>query len=210
MNFRCPKKKPGDWIDLAVVDGTVGREDCQAQWQLAVANYLNNCTLLDVGAGLCESKARMSIRNITVTTQEPSPGSPADIDSPLTAFEGEWDAVTSFDVLEHVDDPVAFLKQLSAKSRRWVAVSTPNYLLSHNSHRFHVREYCPDEIVPMGAEAGLTFEMGWAQLPGRGVFSVGSAEELAGVQDTHGFCVLFRRVPSGLDYKALRGLRSDG
>lgn len=195
MNFRCPKKQPGDWIDLAVVDGKVGREDCQAQWQNAVAGYLNNCTLLDVGAGLCESKARMSVRGIKVTTQEPFPGSPADIDSPLTAFTGQWDAVTSFDVLEHVDDPVEFLQQLASFSRRWVAVSTPNYLLSHNSHRYHVREYCPDEIVPMGAEAGLTAEMAWAQLPGRGVFPVNPAE-LEGVQDTHGFCVLFRKIPT--------------
>lgn len=194
MNFRCPKKQPGEWVDLAVVDGTVGREDCQAQWQLAVAGYLNNCTLLDVGAGLCESKQRMAIRNINVTTQEPAPGSLADITAPLSAFDGLWDAVTSFDVLEHVDEPVDFLKHLSRLSRRWVAVSTPNYLLSHNLHRFHVREYCPDEIVTMGLEAGLSFEMGWCQLPGRGVFPVGSAEEIAGVQDTHGFCVLFNKT----------------
>lgn len=193
MNFRCPKKQPGDWIDLAVVDGKVGREDCQAQWQNAVAGYLNNCTLLDVGAGLCESKARMSVRGIKVTTQEPFPGSPADINAPLSAFTGQWDAVTSFDVLEHVDDPVEFLQQLASFSRRWVAVSTPNYLLSHNSHRFHVREYCPDEIVPLGREAGLVAEMAWAQLPGRGVFPV-NPSELAGVQDTHGFCVLFHKI----------------
>lgn len=191
MNFRCPKKATGDWLDLATEPGELGREDCQAQWQLAVAGYLNNCSLLDVGAGLCESKARMSIRGIRVTTQEPSPDSPADISSPLHAVEGQWDAVTAFDVLEHVDDPVAFLGQMKRLSRRWVAVSTPNYLLSHNSHRFHVREYCPDEILPLGREVGLSFEAGWCQLPGRGVFQV-NATELEASSSTHGFCVLFR------------------
>ena len=197
MEFRCPIKKPGDWIDLTVEGGDVGREDCQGQWQSAVSGYLNNCTLLDVGAGLCQSVPRLAVRGIHVTTQDPFPGSPADLNMPVEELVGRcrFDAVTAFDVLEHVEDQLGFLKTLGKLSCRWVAISTPNYLLSHNSHRFHVRELCPDEIVPLGLEARLVAEMAWAQLPGRGVFPV-NPSELAGVQDTHGFCVLFRKIPT--------------
>lgn len=192
--MRCPIKKPTDWIDLTKEAGSLGREDCQAQWQGAIAEYLNNVLLLDVGAGLCESKTRMAIRNIKVTTQDTYPESPADIKYPVEQIpDNSYDAVTCFDVLEHVEDQLGFLKALKRVSRRWVALSTPNYLVSHNSHRFHVRELCPDEIIPLGIEAGLEFHLGWCQLPGRGVFMVRTREEFEGYQDTHGFCVLFSK-----------------
>ena len=194
MNFRCPIKP--EFTDVALASGSLGREDTQGQWQRAVAGYLNNCTLLDVGAGLGESKQRMAIRNISVTTQDIFPGAQVDLRAPLRDIidTGErWDAVTAFDVIEHVRDQEEFVLQMRELARRWVVLSTPNYLLSHNTHIYHVREWCPDEVIPFAAELGLQFEIGWCQLPGRGVFPV-EAASFPGVLDTHGFCALLRKV----------------
>lgn len=189
--IRCPAKDPKDFVDVALSDGELGREDCQGQWQRAIAGYLNNCTLLDVGAGLCESKTRMAIRGISVTTQDIFPGSLADIRTPISEIPNlSYDAVTSFDVIEHVEDYLGFLKHQIRIARKWIAVSTPNYLVSKNTHRFHVQEFAPDELPAIGDHLGLTVLQAWAQLPGRGVFPV-TRSELEVCEDTHGYCILF-------------------
>ena len=52
-------KKTKVFRDLALFDGTLGREDCQIGWQIFVGNKYKNKSILDVGSGLALSKDRM-------------------------------------------------------------------------------------------------------------------------------------------------------
>ena len=193
MNPRCPIKNPEDFVDLAESAGSTGREDCQAQWQSAVAGYLNNASVLDVGAGLCQSLDRLCVRGLRVITQDIFPGSTADRTCPIEQVPSKsFDYCTSFDVIEHVPDYEGFFKHLARISKKGFAISTPNYFLSKNTHRFHVREFCPDELLILADEHGLIVERAWYQLPGQGVFVVDTAGLKIHNETTHGFCILFK------------------
>ena len=67
------------------------------------------------------------------------------------------DFVLAIDVLEHVEDDRAFLRQLARIARTGVFITTPNWNRFHASNRFHVREYTPLELQAILA----------AELPGR-------------------------------------------
>lgn len=158
-----PEKK---FIDLAEVGGTLGREDTQGCWQTTLAKYLNNCTILDVGAGLGESKKRMSIRGIEVTTYDPAPGLPVDITGDLDQIpDNSFDYVTAFDVFEHIPTPEQFLLDLKRIARRGVFLTTPNLEHTKGTHVYHFREYLPHETVAMAKDCGLHFEYGWMMFP---------------------------------------------
>jgi SAM-dependent methyltransferase len=65
-----------------------------------------------------------------------------------------FDAIISFEVIEHIDDDVAFLRDLRrlARPNALIAVSTPNKLVSSGDRSvplnpFHVREYVIDEFA---------------------------------------------------------------
>ena len=192
MTPKCPLKNPADFVDLEKSSGSIGREDCQSQWQTAIAQYLNNASVLDVGAGLCKSRERLSVRGLRVITQDAFPGSPADITCPIAEIPSKaFDYVVSFDVIEHVEDYEAFVGELARISKKGFAISTPNYLVSKNSHRFHRREFCPDELPALMDTIGMEVQAAWCQLPGRGVFQV-SREELEECSGTHGFLILFK------------------
>lgn len=193
MNPRCPIKNLEDFVDVAESSGSTGREDCQAQWQSAVAAYINNASVLDVGAGLCRSLDRLCVRGLRVITQDVFPGSKADMTCPIESVPDKaFDYCTSFDVIEHVPDYEGFFKNLARISKKGFAVSTPNYFLSQNLHRFHVREFCPDELQILADELGLIVEKAWCQLPGRGVFAVDTGGLTIHNETTHGFCILFK------------------
>lgn len=192
MTPRCPKKNPADFVDVEKSSSEVGREDCQSQWQHAIAQYLNNASVLDVGAGLCKSLERLSVRGLRVITQDTFPVSPADITCPIAEIPSKsFDYVVSFDVIEHVEDYETFVGELARISKKGFAVSTPNYLVSKNTHLFHWREFCPDELPALMDTIGMEVQAAWCQLPGRGVFQV-SRNELEACSGTHGFLILFK------------------
>ena len=194
MTPKCTKKNLADFVDLEKSSGSIGREDCQGQWQTAIAQYLNNCSILDVGAGLCRSLERFTSagRGLRVITQDAFPGSPADITCPIAEIPSKsFDYVVSFDVIEHVEDYETFVGELARISKKGFAVSTPNYLVSKNTHRFHRREFCPDELPALMDTIGMEVQAAWCQLPGRGVFQV-SRKELEECSGTHGFLILFK------------------
>lgn len=159
------------FIDLAVTGGTEGREDTQGCWQETIANYLNNCTLLDVGAGLGQSKQRMGIRGVSVTTQDPGPKTPVDIHDDISKIKSKsYDVVTAFDVIEHIQEHLAFLAQMRRIAKKWIILTTPNIAHTKGTHIYHCKEYTPSEFLNLlGANS---FGKGWMMLPEKGIVVV--------------------------------------
>ncbi|MEO2169982.1 MAG: methyltransferase domain-containing protein [bacterium] len=61
---------------------------------------------------------------------------------------GTFDAVTNFQVLEHLDDPAPFLAAAAAclKPGGCLILTTPNRLASVSENPYHVHEYVADEL----------------------------------------------------------------
>lgn len=62
---------------------------------------------------------------------------------------GQFDAVTNFQVLEHLDDPAPFLEAAAAclKPGGCLILTTPNRLASVSENPYHVHEYVADELA---------------------------------------------------------------
>jgi SAM-dependent methyltransferase len=84
-----------------------------------------------------------------------------EVDRPLALASGDllpfvdqaFDSIISFEVIEHIEDDVTFLRDLRRLARHdaLIAISTPNRLVSSGDraeplNRFHVREYIADEF----------------------------------------------------------------
>jgi len=74
----------------------------------------------------------------------------------LPFSSGSFDSIISFDVIEHIDDDQGFLGEIKrlAREEAFIAISTPNRLVSSGKQntpldRFHVREYCSDELCSL-------------------------------------------------------------
>jgi SAM-dependent methyltransferase len=67
--------------------------------------------------------------------------------------DATFDTITSFEVIEHLEDDRAFLKEIARVASRGavVAISTPNRLIASGAqkkplNKFHVREYTAEEF----------------------------------------------------------------
>jgi Glycosyl transferase family 2 len=136
------------WTDLAQQGGPHGRCDCQAGWHVFFGQSFHNKTILDVGAALGRSRARLAVNGNRVTLQDPAPGLSVDIRKPVEAIpDKSYDVVTAFDVIEHVVEDEAFLAQLVRIAREQVVLTTPNYNHSRAANPCHCREYTPKQFL---------------------------------------------------------------
>jgi 2-polyprenyl-3-methyl-5-hydroxy-6-metoxy-1,4-benzoquinol methylase len=70
----------------------------------------------------------------------------------LDALEEQFDVVLSCQVIEHVVDPVGFLRTLSARtapSGGILIVTTPNRLMTVSENPFHLREWTAPELLAL-------------------------------------------------------------
>jgi SAM-dependent methyltransferase len=130
----------------ADADPAAGRAACQMGWYHYVAGRTGpGETLLDVGAGTCRGLLDLQASGIDATGIENDErlrgshprlliGDIADIAS------GSFDHVTCFDVIEHVVDDLAFLKQLLRIACRRLYVTTPNLTRNGAENEAHARE----------------------------------------------------------------------
>lgn len=134
--------------DLSGLDGEWGREDFQGGWQMRLARCLPGGSWLDVGSGLGGSRARLEAAGHTVTLQDVGPGLPVDVREPIERLPtGGWEVVSAFDVVEHVVEDGAFLRELVRVARRAVVMTTPNVWVSRCRNPHHVREYSPPGLA---------------------------------------------------------------
>lgn len=111
-------------------------------------------------------------------------------------FEDDaFDSITSFEVIEHIQDHKAFLREIkrAASPGAIIAISTPNRKAASGErerplNRFHVREYAPEEFRSL---LQLTF----AEVTLFGQSEGNDAGETAGV-----FGALIDRIPVRLKY----------
>lgn len=101
-------------------------------------------TVLDVGAGLGKSKAR--IRHNRVMTYDPSPHVAEHVDhsflTPLAlAGATPFDVATAFEVIEHVEDDREFCATIDLLASQAVFLTTPNWEVARCQSADHYREY---------------------------------------------------------------------
>jgi len=72
----------------------------------------------------------------------------ADLTQPGPTF-GTFDLVLNFQVVEHIHDPLPFLRRLRAlmAPAGQVLLTTPNRLMSFSENPYHVREYTAEELA---------------------------------------------------------------
>ena len=148
--------RPADlWVnpqfeDVVQHGNATGREDCQQGWQEFFGRAFRGASILDVGAGLGLSRARLSVGGNTVTTHDVAAVSEVDLRCPLSEIPAEsFDVVTAFDVIEHVADPFEFLRELSRIARQAIVVTTPNVWKWRCANKFHIREFSPPLLSHM-------------------------------------------------------------
>lgn len=150
-----------DFIDLASRPGAEGRGDCQYGWLDLVRPLFAGRTVLDVGAGLSTTKARMP--DSIVTTQEPCAECGADLQCDIGQVEGKWDAIVCLDVIEHVRDYGRFVRHLARLTRHYLFLTTPGAEATGNTSQFHFHEFMPWELVNLLEAAGFDLEQVWGQ-----------------------------------------------
>ena len=124
--------------------------DLQADLHFAFDWIIRGKMVLDVGAGLGKSKAR--IRHNIVTTHEPSEHCRGlvDICGPLVlAHAAPHQVVTAFEVLEHVEDDVGFLRSIDKLATEAIFLTTPNWDVTQCISRQHYREYTRAELMSL-------------------------------------------------------------
>jgi hypothetical protein len=150
-----------DFLDLACRPGSVGRGDCQHGWLDLVRPLFVGKTVLDVGAGISTTKARLP--GAIVTTQEPCAECGADLQCDIGQVEGKWDALICNDVIEHVKEYGRFVFHLARLTRQYLFLTTPGAEVTGNTSPFHFHEFMPWELVNLLEAAGFELDRAWGQ-----------------------------------------------
>jgi SAM-dependent methyltransferase len=110
----------------------------------------------------------------------------------LPALGERFDLVVSFQVIEHLPDPVGFLRALRACTAPGgtIVVTTPNRLMSVSENPYHLREWTAPELEELAAPV----------LPGARVLGMNASERVLAYEEARGEQVrrILRLDPLGL------------
>lgn len=134
-----------------------GRGPGQLAWYRYATRYVAGCSVLDVGCGL--GKGTDILREVAAHADgqdlDPQLAQLGAIAQPLSAFASKsYDVVVSIEVVEHVEDPPAFVAELARIARKGFFITTPNWTASRCTWPFHLREYTPKEFYDLLAPTG--------------------------------------------------------
>lgn len=183
-----PPRKKTTFRDLAGLGGEAGREDCQAGWQAFVGRSKTGHRILDAGAGLGMSRARLANGGAnSVTLQDPAAELAAvDTHAPLHDIGTRaYTLVTAFDVIEHVEEDWAWLAEALRVASHGVILTTPNVRVSQARNPHHVREYTPAQLYWMASRLGAVLDCRCGDPAGNAVSPALPPEAFFAVQSPH-------------------------
>jgi 2-polyprenyl-3-methyl-5-hydroxy-6-metoxy-1,4-benzoquinol methylase len=129
----------------------------QACWYQHVSPLAVGKSVLDMGAGMgygrriMNAAGAMLVECCDLVSLVPWVKVGRIEDYPSSSF----DLVVAMDVIEHVEDDVAFLAGMLRVAREAVFFSTPNWNVFHANNVHHRREYTPEELMTLvGSFAG--------------------------------------------------------
>lgn len=141
-----------EYLTAGDEDVNAGRAGTQIQWYEFSSTFCHGQSVLDVGCGqgkgipIIANHAR-SVRGIDMDNRLESEliekKDIADIESKSV------DTIVCIDVLEHVEDDIAFIENLSRTAKDQILLSTPNYAASFCKWPYHIREYLPHELYKL-------------------------------------------------------------
>lgn len=131
--------------------------DLQADLHHFADGLFEGKTILDVGAGLGHSKTRMARSRVTTHDVSEHVRGFVDVVAPLPPA-GPFDVVTAFEVLEHVEDDVAFLRMLNERATQAIFLTTPNGTGKVVTSHHHFREYDHSELLAVLGAAELPLD----------------------------------------------------
>jgi 2-polyprenyl-3-methyl-5-hydroxy-6-metoxy-1,4-benzoquinol methylase len=123
------------------------RESAHEGWYRFFGDFVPGLTVLDVGAGLCKGMKVLEEYGAKVTGFEVDKRlSPLHtklvIGDNLSCFKDKsFDAITCVDVIEHVVEDVAFMREMERIAKRFIFVTTPCHTRSMCGNIAHCREY---------------------------------------------------------------------
>lgn len=134
-----------------------GRGPGQLAWYAYATRYVQGRSVLDVGCGLGKGTdiLRSAAPHADGQDLDPQLSARGAITKPLSDFATQsYDVVVSIEVVEHVDDPPEFVRQLARIARKGFFITTPNWTASRCTWPFHLREYTPREFYDLLAPVG--------------------------------------------------------
>ncbi len=124
----------------------------QLEWYKFARRYVRGKSVLDVGCGLGDGLRILQEEAVLAEGQDLDPRlarSDVKIVDISEIPDQGYDVVTSMDVIEHVEDPPAFLRHLARIARVGFFLTTPNWTASRCHWPFHLREYTPREFAEL-------------------------------------------------------------
>ena len=126
-----------------------GRGPGQLEWYRFAARFVQQRSVLDVGCGT--GKGLEVLRGVAASAHG------QDLDERLRAPDVKitdlagipdksYDVVTTIDVVEHVQTPEQFVRDLARIARLGFFLTTPNWTASRCEWPYHLREYTPREF----------------------------------------------------------------
>ncbi|MCC6718137.1 MAG: methyltransferase domain-containing protein [Acetobacteraceae bacterium] len=140
------------------VSVTAGRGPGQMGWyQFAADHLVAGKSVLDVGCGLGAGLALLakSARSVKGQDLDPRLVRPEVMIGPIEEIpDKSYDVLTCIDVIEHIEQDEAFVRQMGRVARETVFVSTPNWTTSRCQWPYHVREYTPRQLSTLLSRIG--------------------------------------------------------